>query len=168
MSLYVCSLISNAEQVIPADGQYHLLRFPYGEDESYDAWNMHPAEQPDGLVSIHPDVRSALIWPAVKGWGELKATIHWAAGGGYTEVRSQLIRDPLGLAAGPDTTCTEDHHANVGGQFRSKSWGIFVNPVTSLGVRVRHNGTSAATVTHAQFKLVVNDDVAVPPTPGGL
>lgn len=168
MSLYVCSLISNEEQEIPADGAYHLLRFPYGEGESYDVWDMHPAEQPDGPVSTFPDERSGLIWPAVKGWGELKAMIQWAAGGGYTEVRSQFIRDPLGLASGPDTTATEDDHANVGGQFRVKSWGIFVNPETSLGVRVRHNGSGAATVTHAQFKLVINDQVAVPPTPGGL
>lgn len=166
MSLYVCSLISNDDQAIPADGQYHLLRFPYGAAESYDAWGMHPAEQPDGTVSTHPDDRSGLIWPTVSGWGDLYAMIHWASGD-YTEVRSQYIRDPLNLAAGPDTTCTEDHAKNLGGQYRAKHHGLFVHPGTSLGLRVRHNGSSAATVFHAQLKLAIHADVATPPTPGG-
>lgn len=160
MALYVCSLINNEDQIIPADGSYHLLKFPF-VDESYDAWGMHSPCQPDNEESVFPDDRSALIWPAVSGWGTLHATIHWA-NGDYTEVRSQYIRDPLGLAGGPDTTCTEDHQHNPGGQYRDKTHGIFVHPDTAVAVRVRHNGNSAATVTHAQFKLVIDDDVAVP------
>lgn len=166
MSLYVCSLISNDDQTIPADGGYHLLRFPYGDAESYDEWGMHPAEQPDGAVSVFADARSGLIWPATGGWGSLTAMIHWESGN-YSEVRSQFVRDPLGLAGGLDTTCTEDDAANAGGQYRAKHHELFVHPGTPLGIRVRHNGSSAATIIHAQFKLAVHADVAKPPTPGG-
>ena len=49
MSVYVCSLILNEPQSIPADGGYHIVRFPCDvSGESYDAHGMHEAVQPDG------------------------------------------------------------------------------------------------------------------------
>ncbi|WP_236700311.1 hypothetical protein [Allosalinactinospora lopnorensis] len=57
MTVYVCSLIVDETQTIPGDGEYHLLRFPYGS-ESYDGHDMHPSEQPDGERSEYPDERS--------------------------------------------------------------------------------------------------------------
>ncbi|WP_236700312.1 hypothetical protein [Allosalinactinospora lopnorensis] len=85
--------------------------------------------------------------------------IHWEEGD-YTEVRDQYARDPLDLADGIDTTCTEDHAANPGGQFLAKNHEIFVSPGTPLGLRVRHNGEGEARVVHAQFKLAIQSDVA--------
>lgn len=161
MSLHICSLIANGPQVIPAGGAYQVLRFPYGAAESYDAWCMHQAEQPDGhhVTGWDADDRSGLIWPAVVGWGTLYAMIHWRAGD-YTEIRSQFVRDPL--AAAPNTTATEDHPATIGGQYRAKSWPFFVQPGTPLALRVNHNGFEPAEVFHAQLKLVIDDDVATP------
>ncbi|MFC3998489.1 hypothetical protein ACFOVU_21370 [Nocardiopsis sediminis] len=153
MAVRVCSLIVDTPQTIPADGAYHLLRFPYS-GESADPHRMHQPGQPDGADSEFPDPRSGLIWPAVSGWGELKALVYWDEGD-YTEVRDRFVRDPLSLSTGSDSTCTEDHQATTGGQYRGKAWGIFVEPETPLGVMVRHNGTSPATVSHAQFKLAI-------------
>ncbi|WP_420156521.1 hypothetical protein [Nocardiopsis sp. CNT-189] len=159
MALYVCSLINNDDQEIQPDA-YTLLKFPY-VGESYDPWGMHDAGQPDGACSTYPDDRSALIWPAVTGWGTLTAMIHWE-GGDYTEVRDQYIRDPLNLAGGPDTTCTEHEAPNPGGQYRAKHHALFVHPDTPVAIRVRHNATSAKKVIHAQLKLAIEDGVATP------
>lgn len=159
MALYVCSLINDDEQSIPPD-TYELLKFPF-TGESYDPWDMHPEDQPDGARSAYPDERSALIWPAVAGWGTLTAMVHWEEGG-YTEVRDQYIRDPLNLAGGPDTTCTEHEAHNPGGQYRAKHHALFVNPDTPIAIRVRHNAASAVKVVHCQLKLAVEDDVATP------
>jgi hypothetical protein len=153
MAVHVCSLILNSPQSIPGDGAYHLIRFPYA-GESADGHGMHQPDQPDGATSRFPDPRSGLIWPSTAGWGEVKALLYWAAGD-YTEVRDRFVRDPLGIAGGADSTCTEDHRATPGGQYRAKAWGIFVDPGTPLGVMVRHNGSSAVDVTHAQFKLAI-------------
>ncbi|GAB3482224.1 hypothetical protein [Nocardiopsis coralliicola] len=161
MSLRICSLIVDANQSVPADGEYHTLRFPYGDAESSDLWNMHAAAQPDGAESAYPDERSALIWPSAEGWGTVTAMIHWSDGS-YREVRSQLVRDPLGLAGGPDTTCTEDHAATPGGQYTAKHHALFVHPDVPLALQVRHDGSSAATVEHAQFKLAIETDVERP------
>src|SRR3546814_1665762 len=51
--LYICSLKREPDQSIPADGQYHILRFPFGSAESSDAHGMHQMAQPDGF-----DIRS--------------------------------------------------------------------------------------------------------------
>ncbi|NJQ02684.1 hypothetical protein [Streptomyces zingiberis] len=155
MPVHVCSLIVNARQSVPADGNYHLVRFPYGDRESYDAHGMHNARQPDGKTSAYPDTRSGLIWPAVSGWGSLTAMIHWEAGD-YTEVRDQFVRDPLGLAGGADSTATEDHARTPGGQYRAKHHEMFVHPGTPVALRVRHNGSRAASLVHAQFKLAIH------------
>lgn len=161
MSLHVCSLINDAPQSIPADGGYHLLRFPFGSLESSDVHGMHQMLQPDSyqVTDWETDDRSGLIWPAVAGWGTLWGMVHWASGG-YTEVRSQFARDPLGLAGGLDTTATEDDQANAGGQYRVKVWGLFTDPGTPLGIRVRHNASAPVAVTFAEFKMAIDDDVA--------
>jgi hypothetical protein len=159
MSLHICSLINNDEQVIPPS-TYTLLKFPY-VGESYDVWGMHEECQPDEVCSTYPDDRSALIWPTVSGWGSLTAMIHWE-NGDYTEIRDQYIRDPLNLAGGPDTTCTEHEEPNLGMQFRSKHHELFVHPGTPVAVRAYHNDSVARKVVHAQFKLAIQDDVATP------
>jgi hypothetical protein len=155
----VVSLISDTPQSIPADGEYHLLRFPYAiGEESYDAWGMHDAMQPDAysVSSWSRDDRSGLVWPSKNGWGTVHGLVYWEAGG-YTEVRSRVVRDPLGIAGGYDSTCTEDDAATPGGQYRAKTWGLFVNPSTPLGLMVRHNASTAVKVTLAEFKLVITD-----------
>ncbi|MCK1795011.1 hypothetical protein MTQ01_03055 [Streptomyces sp. XM4193] len=159
--LYVCSLISERSQVIPNGGGYHLLRFPYGEYESYDVWNMHPAQQPDGKVSSHPDQRSGLIWPKVGGWATLTANIHWEAGN-YSELRDQFVRDPLGINGKSDSTATDHRRPSPGMQCFTKSHQIFVHPHTPLGLRVGHTASSSRRVVHAQFKVAIHDDVAAP------
>lgn len=157
MPVRVCSLITNAPQPVPGDGAYHLLRFPFGAAESYDAHGMHPAEQPDGYVvgDWAADDRSGLIWPHEDGWGSLTAMIHWE-GGGYTEIRDQFARDPLNLAGGIDTTCTQDRPPTPGGQFLAKHHELFVHAGTPLGLGVRHNDATARAVVHAQFKLAIH------------
>lgn len=155
MAVYVCSLIVDEPQTIPADGAYHLVRFPYGAAESYDAHGMHQAQQPDGEQSTYPDARSGLIWPSVDGWGSLTAMVFWEAGD-YTEVRDRFVRDPLNLAGGYDSTATEDHARTPGGQYRHKHHEMFVHPGTPLGFLVRHNARTATRITHAQFKLAIH------------
>ena len=155
MTVHVCSLILKKPQSIPADGEYHIVRFPYGAAESSDAHGMHQAKQPDGVVSAFPDARSGLIWPVVSGWGSLTAMVHWEAGG-YTEVRDRFVRDPLGLADGYDSTATEDHAHTPGAQYRHKHHELFVHPGTPLAFLVRHDADSAQTISHAQFKLAIH------------
>lgn len=163
MALYVCSLKSEIPQSIPADGKYHLVRFPYGSVEPYDVWDMHAQTHPDGYVvkDAAKDDRSSLIWPKVSGWATLTAMLFWASGD-YTEIRDQFVRDPLGLAGGEDTTATEDYAKTPGGQYRHKTHQIFVNPATPLALRVRHNGKTAATLDLAEFKVAIETDVLVP------
>ena len=158
----VVSLKAAVPQSIPADGQYHLLKFPF-DTESYDPWGMHSPLQPDAYrmspSSWATQPRSGLVWPCwpdgVRGWGTVYGLVYWAAGD-YTEVRSRIVRDPLGIATGYDSTCTEDHVASPGGQFRAKNWGLFVDPQTPLGLMVRHNASDAVDVTLAEFKLVIS------------
>lgn len=161
MSLYVCSLINNAPQVIPADGDYHLLRFPFGDEESYDAHAMHQVAQPDGhRVDDWPtDDRSGLIWPKLDGWATVTAMIYWKDGA-YTQLRDRLVRDPMGLFDAPDSTCTEDRALTVGAQAFHKTHELFVHPGVPLGVEVKVSGPRPETVYHAQFKLAVESDVA--------
>jgi hypothetical protein len=158
MGVRICSLICSEPQSIPAGSDYHLLRFPFGGGESYDEWGMHQMTQPDNyqITDWRTDDRSGLIWPSKNGWGTVHGLVYWGAGG-YTEVRSRVVRDPLDVAGGYDSTCTEDHVASPGGQFRAKTWGLFVKPSTPLGLMVRHNASSAQTVTFAEFKLIIAD-----------
>lgn len=158
MAVRVCSLIRPEPQTIPAGSDYHLLRFPFGEGESYDEWGMHQMTQSDGyeITDWRTDDRSGLIWPSKNGWGTAHGLLYWKDGS-YTEVRSRIVRDPLDVAGGYDSTCTEDHVATPGQQFRAKNWGLFVNPSTPLGLMVRHNASTAQTVTFAEFKLVIDD-----------
>ncbi|MEU5192749.1 hypothetical protein AB0G86_01625 [Streptomyces scabiei] len=157
----VVSLKVDVPQSIPADGQYHLLKFPY-DTESYDPWEMHNPLQPDAYrvpaASWQTQPRSGLVWPCwpegVPAWGTVHALVYWEAGD-YTEVRSRIVRDPLGLTSGYDSTCTEDHVASPGGQFRAKTWGLFVDGQVPLGLMVRHNASTAKTVTLAELKLVI-------------
>ncbi|MFM9596683.1 hypothetical protein ACKI1O_45845 [Streptomyces scabiei] len=157
----VVSLKVDIPQVVPADGQYHLLHFPY-DTESYDPWSMHNPLQPDAYQvpasSWQTQPRSGLVWPTwpddTPGWGTVHGLVYWQSGD-YTEVRSRIVRNPLGMAGIADSTCTEDHVATPGGQYRAKSWGLFVNPQTPLGLMVRHNGTGPQTVALAEFKLVI-------------
>jgi hypothetical protein len=156
--MLICSLKTDVSQTIPADGEYHLVRFPYGAGESYDPYNMHPELQPDDyeVTDWATDDRSGLVWPVVPGWGTLYALAYWDTGL-YTEVRSRFVRDPLDLSTGYDSTCTEDDAATPGGQYRAKSWGMFVQVGTPLGFMVRHNGATPAALTLAEFKLVIEE-----------
>lgn len=154
---YVCSLKVELDQTIPNDGQYHLVRLPYGVgEESYDAYGMHEPAQPDGSLVTNwaTDDRSGLIWPHVYGWGTPFGMVQWEPGD-YTETRDQIVRDPLVLA---DTTATEDKAPTPGGQYGTKAWGMFVYPTVPLGLRVRHNASSPKKVTLAEFKLAIHAD----------
>lgn len=149
------SLKTDVPQSIPPGG-YHIVRFPY-PDQSYDGWGMHTPAQPDGttVASWSKDDRSGLIWPVSSGWGSLYALAYWESGD-YTEVRSRIVRDPLSVASGYDSTDTEDDIANPGGQYRSKAWGMFVNPATPLALMVRHDSATTERLALAEFKLAIH------------
>lgn len=156
MTVHVCSLILNEPQTIPADGDYHIVRFPFGSGESYDAHGMHQMSTPGyQITDWRTDDRSGLIWPAVSGWGSLTAMVYWESGN-YSEVRDRFVRDPLNLSTGYDSTATEDHAPTPGGQYRHKCHELFVNPETPLGFLVRHNASTPRRITHAQFKLAIH------------
>ncbi|MFF8768483.1 hypothetical protein ACF07Q_28545 [Nocardiopsis dassonvillei] len=162
MALYICSLDVSPDQLIPADGQYHLLKFPC-DRAPYDPWGMHAPDHPDGytITDWQADPRSGLIWPAASGWGTLTAEIQWAAGN-YNELRDRFVRDPLGLNGGPDDTNLEDRPPTGGMQFVHKTHSIFVSEGTPLGLEVKHNATTAVAVTYAQLKLAIETDVVEP------
>ncbi|WP_327594719.1 hypothetical protein [Streptomyces chartreusis] len=158
----VCSLKVDTPQLIPPGTTYRVVRFPFGAAEPTDRFQMHQAVQPDGYVVADwsTDDRSGLIWPSKEGWGHLYAMIQWEAAsatGGYTELRDQYVRDPLGLTPTPnDTTATEHRTPTPGGQFYAKSHGIFVDPGTPLALRVTHNDANPRQLTLAEFKLVIH------------
>lgn len=158
----VCSLKFDTPQLIQPGSSYQILRFPFGAEESTDRFEMHQLAQPDGYVITDPatDDRAGLIWPSTAGWGHLYAMIQWeaaSAAGGYTELRDQYVRDPLGLTPTPaDTTATEHRTPTPGAQFFAKSHGIFVTPMTPLALRVTHNDVNPRTVTLAEFKLAIH------------
>ncbi|MEV0115885.1 hypothetical protein AB0H77_21990 [Streptomyces sp. NPDC050844] len=156
MTVLVCSLKSITSQPIEP-GRYAIVRFPFGEAESTDTHRMHQAAQPDGahVTAWASDDRSGLIWPAAAGWGTLHALVYWETGD-YSEVRSRFVRDPLGLSTGHDSTCTEDDPPTPGGQYRAKTWGLFVDPRTPLALMVRHDDSQARRVTLAEFKLAIH------------
>jgi hypothetical protein len=153
-----CSLICPEPQSIPADGAYHVVKFPFGTGESFDDYDMHQMTQPDGYAVTdwrHED-RSGLIWPSVDGWGSLNALMYWD-GGDYSEIRSRFVRDPLSLTtAGYDSTCTEDSPPTPGGQYRAKHWEIFVHPGTPIGLLVKHDAPRAVNLAFAEFKLAIH------------
>ncbi|MFF0139656.1 hypothetical protein ACFYRN_24785 [Streptomyces sp. NPDC005227] len=157
MTVQICSLIVSEPQSIPADGQYHVVRFPFGSGESSDDLDMHQMAQPDGytITDWHHDDRSGLIWPSVEGWGSLNALMYWDDGS-YSEIRSRFVRDPLNLATGFDSTCTEDAPATPGGQYRAKHWEIFVHPGTPLALMVKHDAGRAVNLAFAEFKLAIH------------
>jgi hypothetical protein len=157
MAVRVCSLILSETQEVPPGDLYHVVRFPFGAENS-DTHHMHDAEQPDGVSTTFSHDRAGLIWPSADGWGELTALMYWGPGR-YSEVRSRFVRDPLDLAGGADSTCTEDSAATPGAQFRAKSYAIFVHVGTPLALMVRHNGQLPVPLTHAQFKLAIHDVV---------
>ncbi|MFE6305044.1 hypothetical protein [Nocardiopsis sp. NPDC057823] len=161
MATYVCSLIRDTPQLIPADGGYHIIRFPFGSSESYDAHTMHQVAQPDGYTigAWDSDDRSGLIWPRVAGWATLTANIHWEAGG-YSELRDRFVRDPLDLTTGADSTATDHRPPSPGMQCFTKHHEIFVHPGTPVAFLAGHNDSVARKVVHAQFKLAVESDVA--------
>jgi hypothetical protein len=169
MSLAVVSLIWDAEKssgsqrVKYDDDGYYLVRFPYGEQESYDPWNMHAAQR-DGDDSRFPDARSGLIYPSHEGWGVVSAMVHWEEDDDPHEYRARFVRDPLG--DGYDSTATTDAAATGGGQYKSYMWQFFVHPDVPLGLKVSARGRRdkkiAVPLMHAQFKLAIHTDVAEP------
>lgn len=167
MPVDVCSLKVAIPQLIQPD-TWTIVRFPFdATGESTDPLNMHSATRPapGGPVSNWAtDDRSGLIWPSRSGWGELKGIAQWAAAGAQlnpmdaTEYRDQFVRNPLGYAGGgttADTTATDHRPPTPGGQFFTKSWGIFVDPAVPLALRVYHNASEALNLTLAEFKLSI-------------
>lgn len=151
MTLVVCSLITGGSQSVQPN-QYTLLRFPF-DSESIDQWELHSKIQPDtGETVTVSSPRAGLIWPKHTAWAHLNAMVQWADGD-YTEIRDRFTRDPLNLTTGYDSTCTEDRHPTVGGQYNAKNWDIFVHPNTPIGIEVKHNGSKAVAVTLAEFKM---------------
>ncbi len=149
MAVRVCSLIRKVDQVIPSGG-YHIVRFPYGDAESYDAHGMHQA---DPTVSDwDEDDRSGLIWPTVDGWADLTANLHWESGD-YSELRDRFVRDPLGA---PDSTGTDHRPPSPGMQCFTKRHSIFVHPGTPVSLLVAHNDGRSRRLVHAQFKLAIH------------
>ncbi|MGA5183070.1 hypothetical protein [Streptomyces pseudogriseolus] len=163
----MCSLKTSRPQTIPADGKYHLVRFPFGDDsaeECYDAFGMHPVRQPDGVDAIQLPERSALIWPHTDGWGTLTAMIHWKTppkDGIFTrnrptEYRDRFVRDPLNLSTGYDSTATETRPAQDRGPLLHKTHQIFVKPHVPLALMVRHNGRKPVDLELAELKLAIH------------
>ena len=156
MTVRVCSLLLSTPQLIPPGG-YHLVRFPFGAAESYDAHGMHQVAKPDGhtVGDWRTDDRAGLIWPSADGWGALTAMIQWEAGG-YTELRDRFVRDPLGLSTGADSTATDHRPPSPGMQCFTKHHEIFVHPGTPVGLMVSHNARASARLVFAEFKLAIH------------
>lgn len=169
MPLAVVSLIWDAQKssvsqrVAYDDDGYYLVRFPYGEQESYDPWNMHAAKRGGG-TSRFPDARSGLIYPSHEGWGLLSAMVHWEKDSDPHEYRARFVRDPLG--DGYDSTATTDAAETGGGQYKTYMWQMFVYPDVPLGLKISARGKGdkkiATPLMHAQFKLAVHTDVITP------
>lgn len=154
MTVYVCSLSATPDQVIQPNVDT-LLTFPFDQDQ-IDKWGMHEPSQPDGVVATSSDPRTGLIWPSCEGWGHLTAEFQWEAGG-YTELRDQFMRDPLGFTADPmNDTARDDRVPSGGYQFFTKHHEIGVHPGVPLGVTVRHNDKVARKILYAQFKLCIH------------
>ncbi|MFJ8929218.1 hypothetical protein ACIRLA_21835 [Streptomyces sp. NPDC102364] len=162
MTVHICSLKTDTPQLIPADGEYHLVHFPFGNSEPSDAHGMHQAAQPDGhrVTNWRTDPRSGLIWPSASGWGSLTAMIFWEDGG-YTELRDQFVRDPLAHTKDPVNTTATDHRArSPKTQCFTKHHEMFVHPGTPVALRVAHNDRTARRITLAEFKLAIHPEGA--------
>ncbi|WP_017607761.1 hypothetical protein [Nocardiopsis xinjiangensis] len=161
LALHICSLIRDLDQSVPADGDYHVVRFPFGAAESSDVHGMHQVRQPDGHIieGWDEEERSGLIWPSVAGWASLIAMVQWEAGD-YSELRDRFVRDPLELAGGADSTATDHRVPGPGMQCFTKHHEIFVDPDTPLALMVAHNDDAGGRLVHAQFKLAIDDDIA--------
>jgi len=138
-------------------GVWTVVRFPY-DGESYDPFGMHERLDPLGyeVRDWQRDDRSGLIWPTVDGWGTVHAMVQWEPGD-YRELRDQLIRDPLNLSTGPDTTATDHRPPSPGMQCFTKTWGLFVHPKTPLALRVAHDDDQPRLVTLAELKLEIRE-----------
>ncbi|WP_326808186.1 hypothetical protein OHB04_22875 [Streptomyces sp. NBC_01775] len=157
MPIPACSLITKEHQTIDPGG-YHLVHFPFGAGESYDAEGMHQMVQPDGyqITDWRADPRAGLIWPTVAGWGALTAMIQWEAGD-YTELRDQVVRDPLGFTDDPvNTTATDHRPPSLGMQCFTKHHEMFVSPEVPLAIRVGHNDNRPRALVLAEFKLAIH------------
>lgn len=157
MTVHVCSLILSEPQTIPSGSGYHIVHFPFGAGESYDAHGMHQMAQPDGyqITDWRADGRAGLIWPAVSGWGVLTGIVYWEHGG-YTELRDRFERDPLNLSTGPDTTATDHRPRSPGAQCFTKTHQMFVHPQTPIAFKVGHNSSSTERTYLAEFKLAIH------------
>jgi hypothetical protein len=155
----VCSLVRSVDQTVYPEAGYTVVRFPFGDAESYDGHGMHQVEQPDGytIADWDTDERSGLIWPARHGWGELHAVIQWESGG-YSELRDQFVRDPLAFGLDPENTTGTDHRPkSIGMQCFTKAHAMFVHPDTPIALRVAHNDSVPRRLVHAQLKLTIHD-----------
>ncbi|GAA3830305.1 hypothetical protein ACFS5L_13980 [Streptomyces phyllanthi] len=172
MSVVVSSLKWEAARSGPQkitydkDG-YHLVRFPYGEnEESYDPWKMHDPAKGGQKPAKFPEARSGLIWPSHEGWGVLSAMVFWEADVRAVEYRARFVRDPLGASSGYDSTATSDSTITRGGQYRTYIWQMFVNRKTPLGLKISarglRDGKIATPITLAEFKLAIHTDVKEP------
>lgn len=153
MRLVVCSLKTGGPQLIPPSStDYVIVRFPFN-GESDDKDGLHDIVQPDTHLSTsagHP--RAGLIWPLHTAWATLNGLMYWDHGD-YTEIRSRFIRDPLRLTTGYDSTATEDDPPSVGGQYKIKSWNMWVHPMTPVALAVRHNSDRDQVLNLAEFKV---------------
>lgn len=149
----VVSLKVDSPQTIPADGGYHIVRFPY-VGESHDPWGMHEPVQPDGgtVTAWTTDDRAGLIWPSVAGWGTLTSLIYWEPGD-YDELRDRYVRDPLGVY---DSTATEHRPPSPGIQCWHKSHEMFVRPDVPIALLVAQDASTARKLTLAEFKLAIH------------
>lgn len=154
--VHVVSLKTDLPQIIAADDEYHVVRFPE-VGEPYDVHGMHQKLQPDGyeVRDWQRDDRSGLIWPAVDGWGVLTANLHWESGN-YTELRDRFVRDPLGLVGEPNSTATDHRPPSPGMQCWTKHHQMFVHPGVPVAVLVAHNASSARRLVFAEFKLAIH------------
>lgn len=164
MSVYVCSLLTNTSQSIPSSAAYTSVKFEHNT-ESSDLWDMHPLTQPDGGTSSNGAARSALIWPTVAGWATLEGYVVWDYNANWAvdrETRSQFIRDPLNLTTGADSTVTADHAKTPGGQYVTRYHGLFAVVNTPLAFQIKQESGYTSTISHAQFKVAIESDVAYP------
>lgn len=154
----VVSLKVDIPQSIPADGGYHIVRFPYSS-EPYDPWGMHQQLDPLGyeVQDWQREDQSGLIWPTCDGWGVLTANLHWESGG-YSELRDRFVRDPLDLATGYDSTATDHRPPSPGMQCFTKQHQMFVHPGVPIAVLVAHNDSQARRLVLAEFKLAIHQN----------
>ncbi|MER5252939.1 hypothetical protein [Streptomyces sp. NPDC002855] len=164
MALYICSLVMNAAQTVPSQSAYYNVRFDY-ETPTADHWEMHRPNQPDGGTSVSGDERSSLIWPQVAGWATVIGYAVWnynASWSATQEVRAQFCRDPLNLTTGADSTATVDDANTPGGQYKHYMHQMFVSPNTPVSFQLKHQSGVPAVISHAQFKMAIESDVAYP------